>query len=442
MARRLEFQIEERCNGKKIRDFLKTEAKVSHRMLCILKREPMGITVNGVHARTIDLLHTGDRLVLELPGDEVSVTPIPTDIPIEILYMDADLIVVNKQAGLAMHETHNHQGDALSNALAYYLMQIGEPAVFRAVGRLDKGTSGAVVCARNKYCAARLSGQIEKVYLSVVGGVFSGSGTISAPIIRPDPNKTLRAVGAGGEHAVTHWEALHTDGKTTLMRIRLETGRTHQIRVHFAHLGAPLVGDDMYGSTDTRLSHQALHCAECRFTHPVTGKDMHLCAPLPADMRGLIRFGNPTDIIEVTKDKKKYLPLLLLGDEQESMIDRYLDRGNMLLLKPEHTPVGVCVYTNEGNGVFEIKNIAVAPAFQRLGVGKALLRNAEKRCRQNGGRILLVGTGESPLTVPFYKNCGFVFSHRVPDFFTEHYDHPIFEDGVQLRDMVYLKKDL
>lgn len=288
MARRLEFQIDERYESRKIRDYLKSEAKVSHRMLCILKRTPNGITVNGVHARTIDLLHAGDTLVLTLPKDEAAVTPTPTDIPIEILYMDEDLIVVNKQAGLAMHETHNHQGDALSNALAFYLAQRGEPAVFRAVGRLDKGTSGIVVCARNKYCAARLSGQIQKTYFAVAGGVFTGSGTIDAPIVRPDPNKTLRAVGEGGERAVTHWEALCTDGKCTLLRIQLETGRTHQIRVHFAHLGAPLVGDDMYGSTDLRLSHQALHCGECRFTHPVTGEELTITAPMPDGMRALV----------------------------------------------------------------------------------------------------------------------------------------------------------
>lgn len=288
MARRLEFQIDERYENRKIREYLKNEAKVSHRMLCILKRTPNGITVNGTHARTVDLLHTGDVLVLTLPKDEAAATPTPTDIPIEILYMDDDLIVVNKQAGLAMHETHNHQGDALSNALAYYLAQRGKPAVFRAIGRLDKGTSGIVVCARNKYCAARLSGQIQKTYFAVAGGVFTGHGTIDAPIIRPDPNKTLRAVGEGGERAVTHWEAIRTDGKCTLLRIRLETGRTHQIRVHFAHLGAPLVGDDMYGSTDLRLSHQALHCGECRFTHPVTGKALTVTAPMPEDMQALV----------------------------------------------------------------------------------------------------------------------------------------------------------
>ena len=110
---------------------------------------------------------------------------------------------------------------------------------------------------------------------------------MDAPIVRPDPNKTLRAVGDDGERAVTHWEALKTDGNCTLLRIHLETGRTHQIRVHFQHLGAPLVGDVMYGSSDLRLSHQALHCGECSLLHPVTGEKMAFQAPLPDDMVAL-----------------------------------------------------------------------------------------------------------------------------------------------------------
>ena len=289
MARRLEFQIPESYEGKKVKEFLKNEAKVSYRMLCVLKRDKAGITVNDAHIRTVGFLHAGDRLALLIPDDDSISVSAPVKMPLDILFEDDDLILINKPAGLAMHETHNHQGDALSNALAFYLTEKGCPAVFRAVGRLDKGTSGVVICARNKYCAARLAGQIHKEYLAVAGGVFSGSGVIDAPIIRPDPGKTLRAVGEGGEHAVTNWEALKSDGVVTLLRVRPETGRTHQIRVHFAYLGAPLVGDTMYGSTDTRLSHQALHCEKVRFTHPVTGEGLEITAPMPKDMAALLK---------------------------------------------------------------------------------------------------------------------------------------------------------
>ena len=140
------------------------------------------------------------------------------------------------------------------------------------------------------------------------------------------------------------------------------------------------------------------------------------------------------------ENKKRYLDLLLLGDEQEDMIDRYLERGAMYLLE-DGGPVAQCVVTDEGNGVLEINNIAVAPQRQGQGYGRALLRFVEEAY---AGRyaVLQVGTGDSPLTLPFYEKCGFARSHTVKNFFTEHYDHPIFEGGVQLVDMVYLRKNL
>lgn len=142
----------------------------------------------------------------------------------------------------------------------------------------------------------------------------------------------------------------------------------------------------------------------------------------------------------VTEQKKRYLELLLLGDEQENMIDRYLERGAMYVLEdPE--PAGVCVVTDEGNGILELKNIAVSPAVQGRGYGRAMLEFLQSRYRGQY-RLLQAGTGDSPLTVPFYEACGFRRSHVIPDFFTRYYDHPIFEAGVQLRDLVYLQKPL
>jgi len=142
----------------------------------------------------------------------------------------------------------------------------------------------------------------------------------------------------------------------------------------------------------------------------------------------------------VTENRKQYLPLLLLADEQEDMIDRYLDRGAMYVLDDGGVKAE-CVVTDEGGGVLEIKNIAVDPAFQGRGYGKALI---ERIAAEYAGKfqVLQVGTGDSPLTVPFYEKCGFVRHHRIPDFFTDNYDHPIFECGVQLVDMVYLRKTI
>ena len=147
------------------------------------------------------------------------------------------------------------------------------------------------------------------------------------------------------------------------------------------------------------------------------------------------------EIRRVESDKWAYLPLLLVGDEQESMIARYLDRGTLLALDDGGLRA-VCVVTAEGPGVFEIKNLAVEPAFHRRGYGRAMVERAVRDCRAAGGRRLLVGTGDSPLTLPFYHACGFRESHRVPDFFLRHYDHPIYEGGRLLTDMVYLSMNL
>ena len=147
------------------------------------------------------------------------------------------------------------------------------------------------------------------------------------------------------------------------------------------------------------------------------------------------------DIRRIESGKRDFLPLLLLGDEQEDMIDRYLDRGTLLALYDGGLRA-VCVVTKEAPGVFEIKNLAVEPAFQRQGYGRAMVRHVAGACRTAGGTRLLVGTGDSPSTIPFYESCGFRRHHLVKNFFTDHYDHPIYECGVQLVDMVYLQKEM
>ena len=146
------------------------------------------------------------------------------------------------------------------------------------------------------------------------------------------------------------------------------------------------------------------------------------------------------NIIELAEGKKQYLSLLLLADEQESMIDRYLERGTMFVLDDGGVK-GACVVTDEGQGVLEIKNLAVEPACHRMGYGRALIDFVAARYRGQYA-VLQVGTGDSPLTIPFYEACGFVRSHRVENFFVDYYDHPIFEGGKQLKDMVCLRREL
>lgn len=288
MSRILKFTIGEEYDGKKVLSFLKNKAGASARLITKLKKVENGIMLNGEHIRTIDTVKAGDILELALPDDEDK-TAEPLEYSLEVLYEDDDLLIVNKPHGLALHPSHNHQGDTLANAVAYHLSKQGKSGVFRAVGRLDKGTSGIVVCALNRYTAARLSGNIYKEYYAVAEGIYEGGGVIDRPIYRPDPILTLRTVDERGERAVTEWKAISRRNGRTLLRIHLITGRTHQIRVHFASLGTPLTGDTMYGTPSEEITRQALHCCYCRFTHPVTGEEISLEACLPEDIENLIK---------------------------------------------------------------------------------------------------------------------------------------------------------
>lgn len=266
--------------------YLRGEAKLSSRLIRTLKHYEDGILLNDKHIRTVDLLKEGDILSVILPDSKNEIEPL--DYELDVIFEDDDLLVINKPALLPMHPTHNHQGDTLANAVIHRLIKEGKQPSFKAVGRLDKGTSGLVVCALNSHSAARLQAKIKKTYYAVVDGVYEGKGTIDLPIYRPDPLKTLRAVGEGGDRAVTHWKALKNDSRRTLLEINLETGRTHQIRVHFASLGTPLTGDRMYGHECEEISHQALHCGKIEFIHPVTGTLLNLECPMPDEMNNLL----------------------------------------------------------------------------------------------------------------------------------------------------------
>lgn len=284
--RTLEFKIDSDFDGRTVERFLRGEAKMSLGLLRSQKRVPDGITLNGRHIRSIDILHTGDILRVNIPDDKR--TSVPSDFPLDIIYEDEDILVINKPAGLPMHESHNHQGDTLANAVAGYLTKKGKGAVFRAVGRLDMGTSGAVMCALNPFSASFLSGNIEKEYLAIPTGKYDKKGTIDKAIYRPDPIKTYRTADDRGDRAVTNYEPVEWGENYSLLSVTLETGRTHQIRVHFAYLGTPLYGDTMYGIEDRDIDRQALHCRSLTFIHPVTKEKMTLEAEMPDDMKKLL----------------------------------------------------------------------------------------------------------------------------------------------------------
>lgn len=289
--RRIDFTIEEKYDGKRVVDFLKSKAKASARLITKLKHDDDGIMLNGVHTRTIDLLKTGDILTITLPVDKEEQTSAvePLPYPLKIFYEDEDLLIVDKPAGLPLHPSHNHQGDTLANAVAYHLQGQGKSSIFRSIGRLDRGTSGIVICGLNRFVTGILNGNIYKEYMAVCDGIYEGEGIIDRPIYRPDPIKTYRTVDERGEFALTEWKAIsHYDNKT-LLRIHLQTGRTHQIRVHFASLGTPLVGDTMYGTPREDISRQALHCCYCKFIHPVTNEIIEIESPLPEDIAKFVK---------------------------------------------------------------------------------------------------------------------------------------------------------
>ncbi|MCM1545355.1 MAG: RluA family pseudouridine synthase [Ruminococcus sp.] len=285
--RTLNYTVPPEFDGKKLLSFLKGAAGLSSKLIRSLKMVDNGLQCNNEHIRTIDIIRTGDIITINIPADKT--TSAPCDLEPDIVFEDDDLLIVNKPAMLPIHESHNHQGDTLANCVSGYLAKKGLGCTFRAIGRLDKGTSGLVVCALNSHAASRLSGEIKKTYYAIAIGEYSGSGTIDAPIYRPDPMKTYRTVDERGDRAVTHWEAIESKGGLTLLKIHLETGRTHQIRVHFSSNGTPLIGDRMYGGEDERINHQALHCGELTLTHPITGKKIHCSAPMPEEMTQFFR---------------------------------------------------------------------------------------------------------------------------------------------------------
>lgn len=273
-------------DGRTVKDFLRQGMGCSGTLVKALKRQNRGILLNDMPVRTVDVIHKGDRITISVPETE-RYSHVPVALPLSIVYEDNDIMAVDKPPFLAVHHSANHHTDTLANGVAYYLEQKGITVPFRALNRLDRDTSGLVLLGLNAYAAARLSQQVEKVYYAVVDGVYQGSGIIDLPIRRRQGSVILREVGQGGKPAVTHWESLCTQGGLTLLKIRLETGRTHQIRVHFSQLGTPVLGDTLYSNGDSRIHRQALHCGVLRFCHPVSGEAQVLTAELPADIKKL-----------------------------------------------------------------------------------------------------------------------------------------------------------
>ena len=278
----INFEITEKDDKKPIRTFLR-EFGVSASLLTKLKHTENGITKNGVFAKTIEELSTGDTLTIKIENSGSIARPMCIDI--EIPYEDADIIVLNKPPLMPVHESRNHIGDTLSNFVAYHC---GEDMAFRAVYRLDRDTSGLVLVAKNELAAAKLAGKIKKDYYAVVDGTIENNGIVDAPIARCGDSIIKRKVDENGETAITEYFPIKSNGNATLVKFNLKTGRTHQIRVHMEHIGHSLLGDKLYGGDCSMISRQALHCKDVYFTHPITEKPMHITCDFPNDMKNLV----------------------------------------------------------------------------------------------------------------------------------------------------------
>ncbi len=290
----LEYTIFEAWAGQKISFILRHQLGVSAILLRLLRQTPDSILLDGAPVPFYACPTAGQRLTVHLPDDPPSDIE-PTQGELDICYEDAHIYVINKPAGLCVHPGPDHHNDTLGNYLAWLERTRGEARTFRPVNRLDRGTSGLLCVAKHSYAAERLRQSMsenlwQKSYLAVCEGVPSAlSGTIDAPIGRLDGSVLMRQVREDGKPARTRYQVLSGYQHHTLVQLWPETGRTHQIRVHMAHIGHPLVGDFLYGTEQPDLiTHTALHAYELSFPHPITGKMCSFSAPMPQDMQALI----------------------------------------------------------------------------------------------------------------------------------------------------------
>ena len=266
-----------------------------------------GITVAGERVTVRRVLRAGDILVLNTADTECD-TPIkPVDLPLSIAYEDGDMVIPDKPAFMPTHPSHDHYEDTVANALAFRYKEEQESFVFRPVNRLDRNTSGLLIIAKNRIAAAKLTRamqekRIRKKYIAVLDGVpLSDGGVIDTYMRRTAESIIVREVCEGCEgadRAITEYRVIYRSDRYTVVEAEPKTGRTHQLRVHFAHIGAPIVGDDLYGGESEYIDRHALHSHSLELPHPTSGEILTVRAPLPADMRELLKKLFPEKDIE------------------------------------------------------------------------------------------------------------------------------------------------
>lgn len=285
------FVVKDEHQGKSLTAFLR-ENGVSLALIKRIKFLPDGILVNGVKQNSDYKVKTGEQVVINAADTAENAqksTVIPQDIPMDIVYMDDCCMVVDKPYYMPVHPSFNHPTDTLANAFVGYWKNKGQEKIFRAINRLDKNTSGLVLIALDAYSAEKLKGNVDKTYTAVVQGrVEKLQGIIELPIARQTESIITRCVREDGQYAKTEYTVIKQNEQFSLLDIKLHTGRTHQIRVHFSHLGHSLAGDDLYGGSTEYITRHALHCRKLQFVSPYDNKKVTVNSNLPKDMADIV----------------------------------------------------------------------------------------------------------------------------------------------------------
>lgn len=270
---------------------------ISHRLLITLKNNQC-IFCNETSVFTNYIIKSSDIISIDLNYKEESDNIVSVFIPLSIIYEDEAVLIINKPAGIPVHPSLHYYENSISNGVKYYFNQIGLNKKIRPVNRLDKDTSGLVMFAKNEYvqeCLIRQmqTKQFKKEYIALVEGTIEKKhGTINAPIARKGNSIIERCVSPNGETAITHYAVLKEYGAYSLVQFLLETGRTHQIRVHCQYMGHPILGDTLYGKTSNLVQRQALHAYKVEFLHPITKRAVCYTAPITEDLKTKLHYSS------------------------------------------------------------------------------------------------------------------------------------------------------
>ncbi|WP_227395750.1 RluA family pseudouridine synthase [Jeotgalibacillus aurantiacus] len=296
----LEWTVHQQEDQLLLRDFLGGKG-VSKRALTSIKYDGGLITVNQNEVTVRYVLKQDDHVKIWFPVEQISEQLKPEEVPLDIVYEDDYVLVINKPPVMNTIPSREHPSGSVANLLAGYYLKNGIHSGIHIVTRLDRDTSGAMLIAKHSHIHHLLSEmqkqkKINRMYEAIAEGeITQMSGTIDLPIARKGSSIIEREVNSSGKRAITHYEVQSTGHQFTHLFIRLETGRTHQIRVHFSYLGHPLAGDDLYGGGRTEISRQSLHCRSVAFEHPVTGENLQILVPVPSDMQQVLSKINSPD---------------------------------------------------------------------------------------------------------------------------------------------------